>query len=209
MRCVISIFSLFLLLSCSSTNNNISTAAEPSVTAGPRGNTSISWKPNVLEDDFHVESIESFRNVHLSFKPLSDYRTAKESIGNINFNGQPKAIIPKDDIGLWCSKNLKNCCKFLGLEGATKTSPFSFEGEITDFSIMQDITMHARIGLSLSCNKDGLTVWEGSVEGNSELYVIPTGSDGISECLSNTLINAVYSLLNDKSFVDAVNKSKL
>ena len=160
----------------------------------------------MLIEDFMIESLSVFQNVNIGIKPLSDSRANKETIGTIILNGQTITAIPKNDIGDWCSKNLIKGFQFLGLKSA-KSGSFSFEGEVTSFSIQQDITMTGEIRMSLSCIKDGLTVWEGTIEGHSELYVIPRGSDGVSECMSNTMINAIYKLLNDKSFVDAIKKS--
>lgn len=195
-------------ISCSSTGSKVELGDKPDIFAAPKGNTSINWNPNVLVEDFMVESLEVFKNVDLGIKPLSDARTNKDNIGTVTSNGQPKTVIPDSDISSWCTKNLISGLKFLGLKSVAKNGSFSFEGEVSTFSIQQDITMRGEIGLSLSCSKDGLTVWEGRIQGHSELYVIPSGSDGISECMSNTLINAIYNLLNDKSFVDAVKKSK-
>lgn len=195
-------------ISCSSTGSKVQLDDKPGLSATPKGNTDIYWNPNVLAEDFMVESLGVFKNIDLGIKPLSDARTNKDNIGTITSNGQSITVIPNPDIGSWCTKNLISGLKFLGLKSVTKNGSFSFEGDVTGFSIQQDITMRGDIGLSLSCNKDGLTVWEGRIQGHSELYVIPSGSDGISECMSNTLINALYNLLNDKSFVDAVKKSK-
>lgn len=200
------LLSVFLCIHCSSTGKFEVTEKTNSYSPS-KGNISISWKPNVLADDFMVESLSVFQNVDIGIKPLSDSRANKETIGTIIRNGQPIAAIPRIDLSEWCTKNLIKGYQFLGLKSVSRNGSFSFEGEVTSFSIKQDITMSGEISMSLSCIKEGLTVWEGRIEGHSELYVIPPGSDGISECMSNTLINAIYNLLNDKSFVDAIKKS--
>ncbi len=204
---ILCLLSVFLYIQCSSTGNKLIVAEKTNSAIPSKGNTSISWKPNVLTEDFLVESLSVFQNIDIGIKPLSDSRTNKETIGTIIQNGQPTTVIPRIDISNWCTKNLIKGFQFLGLKSISKNGSFSFEGEVTSFSIQQDITMSGEISMSLSCIKDGLTVWEGRIEGHSELYVIPTGSDGVSECMSNTLINAIYKLLNDKSFVDAIKKS--
>jgi hypothetical protein len=204
---ILFLLSVFLCIQCSSTGNKLIAAEKTNSAIPPKGNTSIYWKPNVLTEDFLVESLSVFQNIDIGIKPLSDSRTNKETIGTIIQNGQPITVITRIDISNWCTKNLIKGFQFLGLKSISNNGSFSFEGEVTSFSIQQDITMSGEISMSLSCIKDGLTVWEGRIEGHSELYVIPTGSDGVSECMSNTLINAVYKLLNDKSFVDAIKKS--
>lgn len=192
---------------CSSTGNQMVVTEKNGSSVPPKGNISIHWKPNVLKEDFRVESLLVFQNVDIQIKPLSDSRANKDTIGTIIHMGKPIAAIPRNDISDWCTKNLINGLRFLGIKSTAKKESFSFEGEVTSFSIQQDITMKGEISMSLSCIKDGLTVWEGRIEGQSELYVIPPESDGISECMSNTLIYAIYNLLNDQSFVDAIKKS--
>lgn len=200
---------LFLIgCSCSSTRSKAVISDQVNTVTIKNGNSSLEWKPNVLQEDFIIESIDIFKNISIGFQSFEDSREFKENVGSINQNGQSVIVIPHENISSWCAKNLISACRFLGLKSVGKTGAYSFEGEITSFSIQQDVTLHGKIGLSLSISKDGLTVWEGRVEGNSELYLIPTGSTGISECFSNALINVVYNLLNDNSFADAVNKSK-
>jgi len=202
------LLSAFVFIHCSSTGKKTVVTENTNPSIPPNGNISISWNPNVITQDFIIESLSVFQNVNIGIKPLSDSRTNKETIGTIILNGQTTTAIPKTDIVNWCSKNLVRGFQFLGLKSAARNQSFSFEGEVTSFSVQQDITMRGEISMSLSCIKDDLTVWEGTIEGHSELYVIPKGSDGVSECMSNTLINAIYNLLNDKSFVDAVKKSR-
>jgi len=197
----------FVCINCSSTAKKIDVTENTNSSTASNGNISISWNPNVLTQDFIIESLSIFKNVNFGVKPLSDSRTNKESIGTIILNGQTTTAISRTDISNWCSKNFAKGFQFLGLKTVARNESFSFEGDLTRFSVQQDITMSGEISMSLSCIKDGLTVWEGTIEGHSELYVIPRGSDGVSECMSNTLINAIYNLLNDKSFVDAIKKS--
>lgn len=204
---ILCLLSAFICIHCSSTGKKIVVTENTNSSIPPNGNISISWNPNVLTQDFIIESLSVFQKVNIGIKPLSDSRNNKENIGTIILNGQTTTAIPKTDIGNWCSKNLVRGFQFLGLKSAARNESFSFEGEVISFSVQQDITMSGEISMSLSCIKDGLTVWEGTIEGHSELYVIPRGSDGVSECMSNTLINAIYNMLNDKSFVDAIKKS--
>ncbi len=204
---ILHILSVFIFIHCSSTSKKIDVSEKTNSSIPSKGNVSISWNPNVLKEDFIVESLSVFKNVDIGIKPLSDSRLNKETIGTIIYNGQPIAAIPKTDIADWCSKNLLKGCQFLGLKPVARNGAYSFEGELTSFSIQQSITMTGEISMSLSCNRDDLTVWEGRIQGHSELYIIPPGSNGVSECMSNSLINALYNLLNDKSFVDAISKS--
>lgn len=198
---------LLFILSCSSTKNNINTDNFKS--AMPKENvTALLWKPNVLPQDFNIESIESFKNVDFCIEMFNDSRESTENIGTINQGDLTKTVIPDKNIAQWCTKNLEQAYQFLRLKSVNKSCDYSIEGEITGFSIHQDVTLHGHISFNLSFLKDGLTVWEGRIEGTSELYLIPSGTDGVSECMSNTLIYSVYNLLNDKSFIDAVIKSK-
>lgn len=172
------------------------------------GNNNLLWKPNVFQDDFQLQSLEILKDLDIKLEPLSDSRAVTDNIGTIKTGDNTVTVIPKKPVTDWCTENFVNAGRFLGLKQiGTKSGKYTIDGEIINFSIIQDITLHGSIELRISLNKDGLTVWEGKIKGDSELYLIPSGSDGVSECLSNTLINAVYNLLNDKSFVDAVAKS--
>ncbi|NLE00977.1 MAG: hypothetical protein GX640_14010 [Fibrobacter sp.] len=199
-------FVISLALSCAS--NKVEPQTEP-VSSG--SSAQFIWKPNVFKDDFYSEQLNAYSSISFSVSSCQDIREQKEVIGESTdlLSKQTSSIITRINLADWCRRNLPNALNFLNIKSNLKNG-IILECELRSFSIKDDQSLHAEIKLGVVAKgKNDILVWEGSIQGASDLYLKPAGSNGLSECISNTLIITVYNLLNEPSFRDAVIKSTL
>ena len=105
----------------------------------------------------------------------------------------------------WLTQSIINALNFLGIQGVSKKGNLIIEKEISRFYLVDDLKQRGEMSFRVNVrSSNNMLVWEGAISGSSELYSHPKGSDGISECLSNTILKTVYNMLTDNSFRDAV-----
>ncbi|NLG18183.1 MAG: hypothetical protein GX556_12695 [Fibrobacter sp.] len=175
----------------------------------PRSSSS-DWKPNLLKGDFDSGPLQIYRDLRIVILPVTDGREDSSVIGSVRKDnvpgGEVVSLTTTKDVAQWCRSGMISALEYLGLKSA-KEGELVVESELTRFFLQDEMNQRGEIDLRVSINSSGILIWEGNVKGLSELYLRPKGSDGVWECLSNTMIKTVYNLLAESSVRDAVLKS--
>ncbi len=170
------------------------------------------WKPTMTAADLDLEPLELYSSITISFPSIVDERTDPRIIGKAFEDPKVRTatvpIFTRENVARWWRRALVATCKMIGSNYQERRGALRLEIEITDFSMIDDYTQTGTASLRIhALTGEDMLLWEGSISGSSDLYVHGTETDGISECLSNTLIVTLHTLLADQSFRDAVAKS--
>jgi hypothetical protein len=169
------------------------------------------WKPTMTGKDFDLEPLAPYKSMSVAFLSVIDVREDPQLIGktfkDLKVREVVVPIMTRVNVSRWCKTAFENICREISLATSRKGS-LRLEVEITGFQINDDFTQTGTATLHVSAlTTKEMLIWEGSIQGTSDLYVHGTDSDGISECLSNTMMVTLYKMLTDNSFRDAVRKS--
>lgn len=173
---------------------------------------SLQWKPTMRSVDFDLQPLGVFRSMRLVLSRIEDGREDVTSVGRAleskMVEGVYVPLATRVSVEKWCTGGFAAALGDFGIAPVAKKGNLLLECTITGVAVNDAITQQGTLQLQVrATNRGGMLVWEGSVGGKSTLYDHPTGSDGISECLSNAAMVTFYNLLTEKSFRDAVAKS--
>jgi hypothetical protein len=172
----------------------------------------VEWKPTMTRSDMDLGPLSIYGPITIALLSVDDVREDPRIIGKAYEDQKVRnvfvPIATKINVAKWSKSSFEKVLQVLNLKSDEKKGNLRLEIEITAFSIFDDFTQTGTASLHVNARtSEDLLIWEGQINGTSDLYVHPTNSDGISECLSNTLMVTLYNVLTDQSFSDAVVKA--
>jgi|GEM_PF-2126610 len=172
----------------------------------------LEWKPTLTNGDLDISSLNIYGNRTVLIVSITDSRENGYIIGEVYEDRKTRAnLIPiatKSSVTKWANDGIVSVLNGFKLKHSDKQGDLRLDIDIIRFSIFDDFTQTGTIALRINArNSDDMLIWEGQINGTSDLYVHPTGSDGISECLSNTVMITLFNFLSEPSFRDAVIKA--
>jgi hypothetical protein len=163
-------------------------------------------------DELNIEPLNVYSTISVALLLVDDVRENQAVIGktfeDLKVRNSHIPVATKANVAHWCKKGLLDTFKKFSIPTDQKKGALHLEVEITDLSIDDDITQTGSAAFRISAkNGEEMLIWEGQIHGSSDLYLRPKDSNGISECLSNTLMVTLNNVLVEKSFRDAVIKA--
>lgn len=173
---------------------------------------SLTWKPNVPLEDLDLEPLAIFKNTTLTIASLEDTRADVRIIGKTLEDKKIQDVfVPlatKSSVAKWCQSGTRKALTDMQLPIDEKKGALRLELELNHLEIEDNITQKGTMEFRVTAHTgEDLLIWEGNIHGSSDLYYRPKDSDGISECLSNTLKVTINNIFVDQSFRDAVIKT--
>ena len=170
------------------------------------------WKPTMSGKDLDSEPLALYKSTGVSFLSVADVRENPRIIGktfdDLKVRTTTVPVATRVNVARWCRTAFENTCREINVKSDNTKKSIHLEIEITGFSINDDYTQTGTVSLQINAlTGEGMLIWEGTITGTSDLYVHGSDSDGISECLSNTMMVTLHNVLTDRSFCDAVEKS--
>lgn len=172
----------------------------------------LDWKPTMKKTDLDLEPLRVYNPITVSLVSVKDTREDARIIGKAYEDMKVRdgfvPIATKVNVARWCKTAFEKVFYELGIKSNQKKGNLLLDIEIAEFSVFNDFTQTGTATLRINARTgEDIMIWEGRISGTSDLYVHATDSDGISECLSNTIMVTVHNLLTDHSFRDAVIKA--
>ncbi|MBN1308697.1 MAG: hypothetical protein JXA18_12310 [Chitinispirillaceae bacterium] len=166
----------------------------------------------MTRNDLDLEPLSAYGSISVTLLSVNDVREDPRLIGKAYEDQKVRdTIVPiatKVNVARWCARAFENVFQVIGIRSDEKKGTLQLEIEITEFSIFDDFTQTGTASLRINARtNEDMLIWEGQIIGTSDLYVHATDSDGISECLSNTVMVVMYNMFTDQSFRDAVVKA--
>jgi hypothetical protein len=170
------------------------------------------WKPTMTRSDFDLATLKQYAALGVALQSVDDVREDPRIIGKAyedrSVRDKTVPVATRVNVGKWCRTSFEKAFQLLEIKSDAAKGRLRLQIEIAEFSIFDDFTQTGTATLRVTANNaDDMLIWEGQIKATSDLYVHETQSDGISECLSNTVLVVINSMFNEQSFRDAVTKS--
>ena len=176
------------------------------------GRYALQWKPVSSDANYTVSNFGLHKDVIFGIGEFTDVRDNRPLIGYALKNkmtGEYSAVETGTDIGNWCGKAIRSSLNILTLRTGDDPSAIYLDGEIQQLTSKEESAFHGAVTMRISARKgESMLIWEGMISGESNVPVYSYNSADCSKALSEAVINAVYNLLMETSFADAVAKSK-
>jgi hypothetical protein len=172
----------------------------------------LMWKPTDTISSLDAIDMTAFQNATFAMKPFNDLRKRPEEIGkNVEkrLTDRVRLVTTKNDVALWLTDHFGQVLKEFDIDVVKSNSTFTLEADVVKFYVTEESQYKADVGLKVRLrSKNGDMLWEGMVSTSSSQWGSSYKADNYYEALSNATISAVYALLKNDSFRQAVQKNK-
>jgi len=176
-------------------------------------NISLEWKPTDQVRSFDAIDLTAFVDMPFVIKPFNDVRKKPQEIGkNVERRGtnQDLLVTTKDNVASWLTDRFAQVLTEFGIDVVKKEGSFVLEADIIKFYVTEGSTYRGDVGLKvrLRSAKNDAILWEGMVSTSSSRWGSSYKAENYFESLSDATISAVYALLQDETFRQAVRKNR-
>jgi hypothetical protein len=172
----------------------------------------LRWKPTDTISSLDAIDMTAFQHVTFAIKPFNDLRKRPEEIGkNVEkrLTDRVRLVTTKDDVALWLTDHFGQVLKEFDIDVVKSNSTVTLEADVVKFYVTEESQYKADVGLKVRLrSKSGDVLWEGMVSASSSQWGSSYKADNYYEALSNATISAVYALLKNDAFRQAVQKGR-
>ena len=167
---------------------------------------SLKWKPT---SDIGSVSHGGISNLVFTIQAFKDSRSDKRLIGrNIESAGKIRPVTTQEDVGRWTSDRFGDLLKMQGLHVGTQGQVI-LTGDVLKFEVEESETYRGQVLVKLYArDAKGALLWEGVMSGSADRFGRSFNLENYYEVLSDSLIEAVSSLLSRTDFVQSVKSAQ-
>ena len=170
------------------------------------------WNPTEDVRTFKAVDLTIFHDIHFMVKPFKDFRKNPAEIG-VNMErklaNQDLPVTTKDNVAQWLTFNFSRTLSNFGLDVVQDQGNLTLEADILNFFVTEKSVYKGLAALKVRLlSKSNAVIWEEMISGDSTRFGRSYTAPNYYEALSNSVIYAVYSLLTNNSFKNAVQKGK-
>jgi len=169
----------------------------------PLNNVPLQWRPT------------ADTNLHLQRAQVGDTRVQFESfrvtsrqpglIAEDRESSAPKPVTTSDDVGVFVSKEVRHLFDANGIDTFDADGDIVISGEVRQFFAEETSTYSGKVELHLTVrNRAGEVLWSGTTSGSANRLGLPYSLENYYKVLSDALIHATWSLLQDYGFLRAL-----
>ena len=167
---------------------------------------SLKWKPT---SDIGSVSHGGISNLVFTIQAFKDSRSDKRLIGrNIESAGKIRPVTTQEDVGRWTSDRFGDLLAMQGLH-VGKQGQVVLTGDVLKFEVEESETYRGQVMVKLYArDAKGALLWEGVMSGSADRFGRSFNLENYYEVLSDSLIEAVSSLLSRTDFVQSVKSAQ-
>lgn len=179
------------------------TATAAACVTEPLSNEPLVWKPTSnLQVAMDMHSIG--RNP-IEFGQFRDVRANPQLIAENREDSTPKQVTTRDDVGAFVRVHLRQLFDQSGFNTVDSGGSVVLTGEVRQFFVMEESTYKGQVLLHLVLSsRDGKVLWEGTTSGSADRFGRSYSLENYYEVLSDSMINATNTLLQDYDFRNAL-----
>ena len=114
-------------------------------------------------------------------------------------------VTTKDDVPTWCTDSLRTVLSKAGLPIGADKETVTVSGELQSFFVTEKDTYVGDVTIKIKVtNRAGTVLWTGMANGASKRWGRSYSADNYNEVLSDSVMEAAYSLLKNQRFMDAL-----
>lgn len=165
----------------------------------PLTNVPLVWKPT---SDINVSTdlTDAARN-RIQFEPFKDVRKQPELIAENREDATPKPVTTNADVGEFVSTHMRQIFDKAGLDTIDAGGDIIISGEVRNFFVEETSTYKGSVVVALKVrNRAGTVLYQGSASGSATRFGRSYSQENYYEVLSDSLINATTTLLQDYDF---------
>jgi hypothetical protein len=170
------------------------------------------WSPTEDVRTFKAVDLPIFHDIHFMVKPFKDFRKNPAEIGvNIErkLANQDLLVTTKDNVAQWLTYQFSRTLSNFGLNVVQDQGNLTLEADILNFFVTEKSVYKGLVALKVRLlSKSNAVIWEEMISGDSTRFGRSYTAPNYYEALSNSVIYAVYYLLTNDSFKNAVQKGK-
>jgi hypothetical protein len=172
----------------------------------------LQWKPTEDVRALKAIDLSVFKNAQFVIRPFNDLRKNPAEIGvnrERRFSNNDLLVTTKDHVVQWVTYQFSRTLSDSAIALVKDNGNFTLEADIVKFYVIEKSVYKGDVALKIRLlSKSNALLWEGMISGDSTRFGRSYQVDNYYECLSNAVIFAVHSLLQNDSFKLAVQKGK-
>jgi len=182
-------------------------AAEPTSKRDRLEGIPLVWKPTIKPSSLRAIDTTGLKEVRLQVAPFTDQRANPQVIAQNREEGQPRDVVTVNDVAAFVTERLKRVMGNAGMSVVDSAPTHVLEGEVRRFFVDEKARYNGEVEFDLVL-KDGAgrTLWTGSANGAATRFGRSYKADNYYEVLSDSLMQAGYSLLGNPTFHAALTK---
>ena len=198
----------------SSTEPQKSTAPAKSTTAAAAPakrdkleNSPLVWKPTTPVSSMGSVDLTGLANVKLQVLKVADGRQNPALLGENKEKATPRIITTSDDVPAFVTDHMKQLISGAGIPVVDSGATHVLKAELKQFYVEEIDTYKGEVRMLVTLtNASGKAVWTGTTGGNATRFGRSYRAENYYETLSDSLVEATYSLLKNPTFHDALVK---
>jgi hypothetical protein len=171
---------------------------------------SLEWKPTKDIRTFKAIDISVFQNAHFAVKSFKDLRKKPAEIGvNIDkkYSERELPVTTKDHVADWLTYHFSKALSNFEIDVVKEKSNFTLEADIIKFYVIEESLYKAEVALKIRLlSKANTVIWEEMISGNATRFGKSYFALNYFETLSDAVLSAVHSLLQNDAFKGVVQK---
>jgi len=165
----------------------------------------LQWRPT---SDLRLGAMQMSDNP-VQFEAFQDARDNKQAIGENLEDDTPKPVSTTDDVGAFMSSHMRALFDQAGLKTVDRDGAVTIKGEVRQFFVRETSTYKAAVAVHLAVvGRDGKTLWSGLASGDATRFGRSYNLENYYEVLSDSIVNAVSSMLQSAEFQRALSGHK-
>jgi hypothetical protein len=166
----------------------------------PLVNQPLEWDPTASNMSVALDS-HAMGNVSIEFGKFTDARDNPQLIGENVERHDPRQVTTNGDVGGFVATNMRQLFDQAGLHTVEGNGSVILSGEVRKYFVKEASTYKGEFVAQLSLrSRSGAVLWEGSVSGSAEHFGHSYRMDNYYQTLSDALMNATTTLLQDNDF---------
>jgi hypothetical protein len=171
-------------------------------------NIPMMWKPT-SEIVLPPGTLSGMLGTKVQFSAFKDMRKNPQLVAENREDPTPKLVTTHDNIGEFVSTHVRSAFDRLGLTTVDSNGDVVVGGDVRQFFVDETSTYKGNILLHLNVrNRAGKTLWTGVASGTATRFGRSYSKENYYEVFSDSILNAVATLVQDVDFQAALARKK-
>ena len=176
-------------------------------TAAREKEVTLKWTPS---DDVHEKAfvdVKALSELNVNIPAVIDNRSEKECIGKNIENGGNRRYVTDSDIAEWATIHVRKILDHFKVSSHGKDADLLLQFSLVNFFVTEESIYKGNVSFLVTAKgKDGSMIWEDAIHGDSNRWGRSYSVNNYLECICNAFVDAVYALVANKKFIEAVDR---
>jgi hypothetical protein len=191
----------------SSSSSAPTTAAATTAKRDKLENSPLVWKPTTNVNSLGAIDLTGLNGVKLQVLKVADGRQNPTLLGENKEKTPSRAFTTMDDVPAFVTDHMKQIILASGINVVDGGATHMLKAELKQFFVEEIDTYKGDVRMVVTLtNASGKSLWTGTTGGSAQRFGRSYRAENYYETLSDSLIEATYSMLKNPGFHDALLK---